>query len=161
MNAAKYPSGKELPQYSFHFAVIAGVFICISLVPERKYYFCNLIYMCEAIYRAITSEKFHFWKGAAKFFPSFVPITVLIMTLPLLLLFYKPLSYSVIVYFPDAFPLHKLVHLWDTLLLGDASFPLFIGVAILQQLREQLIEAGFNECILLFSDMPRKYKQRK
>ena len=152
MNAAKYPSGKELLQNSFHFAVIAGVCIYISLVPERKYYFLQLNCICEAIYRVITSGKFYFWKGA---------ITVLIMTLPLLLLFYKPLSYSVIVYFPDAFPLHKLVHLWDTLLLGDASFPLFIGVAILQQLREQLIEAGFNECILLFSDMPRKYKLRK
>ena len=50
--------------------------------------------------------------------------------------------------------MHKLLHLWDTLLLGDSSFPLFIGVAILLQLRATLIAAGFNECILLFSDMP-------
>ena len=45
------------------------------------------------------------------------------------------------------------VHLWDTLLLGDASFPLCVGVAILQQLKENLLTYGFNECILTFSDM--------
>jgi TBC domain-containing protein kinase-like protein len=54
----------------------------------------------------------------------------------------------------DVFPLHKIFHLWDTLLLGNSSFPLCIGVAILQQLRDQLLTFGFNECILLFSDMP-------
>ena len=57
----------------------------------------------------------------------------------------------------DVFPLHKIFHLWDTLLLGNSSFPLCIGVAILQQLRENLLSYGFNECILLFSDMPGKF----
>ena len=57
----------------------------------------------------------------------------------------------------DVFPLHKIVHLWDTLLLGNSSFPLYIGVAILAQLRDRLLSFGFNECILLFSDMPGKY----
>ncbi|EDO40792.1 predicted protein [Nematostella vectensis] len=56
--------------------------------------------------------------------------------------------------FCHVFPLHKIYHLWDTLLLGNSSFPLCIGVAILQQLRDQLLSFGFNECILLFSDMP-------
>ena len=56
--------------------------------------------------------------------------------------------------FADVFPLHKIVHLWDTLLLGNSSFPLCIGVAILQQLRDRLLTFGFNECILMFSDMP-------
>ncbi|XP_030836692.1 TBC domain-containing protein kinase-like protein [Strongylocentrotus purpuratus] len=56
--------------------------------------------------------------------------------------------------FSHVFPLHKIFHLWDTLLLGTSSFPLCIGVAILQQLRVGLLMAGFNECILLFSDMP-------
>ncbi|XP_031552382.1 TBC domain-containing protein kinase-like protein isoform X2 [Actinia tenebrosa] len=56
--------------------------------------------------------------------------------------------------FCHVFPLHKIYHLWDTLLLGNASFPSCIGVAILQQLRDQLLSFGFNECILLFSDMP-------
>jgi len=54
----------------------------------------------------------------------------------------------------DVFPLHKIFHLWDMLLLGNSSFPLCIGVAILRQLRDQLLKFGFNECILLFSDMP-------
>ncbi|KAK2116080.1 hypothetical protein P7K49_006706 [Saguinus oedipus] len=52
------------------------------------------------------------------------------------------------------FPLHKIFHLWDTLLLGNSSFPFCIGVAILQQLRDRLLANGFNECILLFSDLP-------
>ncbi|XP_022084474.1 TBC domain-containing protein kinase-like protein [Acanthaster planci] len=56
--------------------------------------------------------------------------------------------------FSHVFPLHKIFHLWDTLLLGNSSFPLCIGVSILQQLRASLLSFGFNECILLFSDMP-------
>ena len=44
--------------------------------------------------------------------------------------------------------------MWDKLLLGDSSFPLCIGLAILLQLRERLLEAEFNDCILLFSDLP-------
>ncbi|KAG9344132.1 hypothetical protein JZ751_012614, partial [Albula glossodonta] len=54
----------------------------------------------------------------------------------------------------NVFPLHKIFHLWDTLLLGNSSFPFCIGVAILQQLRDRLLANGFNECILLFSDLP-------
>lgn len=57
-------------------------------------------------------------------------------------------------HFADVFPLHKIFHLWDTLLLGNSSFPFCIGVAILQQLRDRLLSNGFNECILLFSDLP-------
>lgn len=60
------------------------------------------------------------------------------------------------VFSTDVFPLHKIFHLWDTLLLGNSSFPFCIGVAILQQLRDRLLANGFNECILLFSDLPGK-----
>jgi len=56
--------------------------------------------------------------------------------------------------FSHAFPLHKIFHLWDRLLLGDSSYPLFVGLSILTQLRSTLINSGFNECILLFSDLP-------
>ncbi|ESN99565.1 hypothetical protein HELRODRAFT_113661 [Helobdella robusta] len=56
--------------------------------------------------------------------------------------------------YAHVFPLHKIFHLWDTLLLGNSSFPLCVGVAILKQLRNQLLTFDFNECILLFSDMP-------
>uniref|UniRef100_A0A8C2JA89 TBC domain-containing protein kinase-like protein n=1 Tax=Cyprinus carpio TaxID=7962 RepID=A0A8C2JA89_CYPCA len=56
--------------------------------------------------------------------------------------------------FTHVFPLHKIFHLWDTLLLGNSSFPFCIGVAILQQLRDRLLASGFNKCILLFSDLP-------
>ncbi|XP_068141174.1 TBC domain-containing protein kinase-like protein [Drosophila tropicalis] len=56
--------------------------------------------------------------------------------------------------FSHVFPLHKILHLWDKLMLGDSSYPLFIGIAILKQLKTTLLNSGFNECILLFSDLP-------
>lgn len=71
----------------------------------------------------------------------------------LLTIFVKPPLRCVLLH-TDVFPLHKIFHLWDTLLLGNSSFPFCIGVAILQQLRDRLLANGFNECILLFSDLP-------
>ncbi|XP_059060026.1 TBC domain-containing protein kinase-like protein [Achroia grisella] len=56
--------------------------------------------------------------------------------------------------FSHVFPLHKIVHLWDALLVEGPSLPLFMGVGILRQLRDTLLASGFNECILLFSDLP-------
>ncbi|CAI8006071.1 TBC domain-containing protein kinase-like protein, partial [Geodia barretti] len=56
--------------------------------------------------------------------------------------------------FTHILPLHKIYYLWDTLLLGNCSFPLFVGVSILQHLRDDLLTFDFNECILMFSDMP-------
>jgi TBC domain-containing protein kinase-like protein len=56
--------------------------------------------------------------------------------------------------FSHVFPLYKILHLWDKLLLGDSSFPLHIGLSVLTQLRDRLLNSGFNECILLFSDLP-------
>lgn len=54
----------------------------------------------------------------------------------------------------DVFPLHKILHLWDKLILGDSSYPLYVGIAVLRQLKATLLSSGFNECILLFSDLP-------
>jgi len=39
-------------------------------------------------------------------------------------------------------------------MLGDHSYPLYIGISVLQQLKNTLLSSGFNECILLFSDLP-------
>ena len=39
-------------------------------------------------------------------------------------------------------------------MLGDSSYPLYIGISILKQLKSTLLNSGFNECILLFSDLP-------
>lgn len=60
----------------------------------------------------------------------------------------------VLTMFSHVFPLHKIMHLWDKLLIGDSSYPLFIGIAILMQVKIPLLESQFNECILLFSDFP-------
>ncbi|KAL3272384.1 hypothetical protein HHI36_013861 [Cryptolaemus montrouzieri] len=56
--------------------------------------------------------------------------------------------------FSHVFPLYKILHVWDNLLLGDSSFPLHVGLSVLTQLRTKLLTAGFNDCILLFSDLP-------
>ncbi|GAU90260.1 hypothetical protein RvY_02702-2 [Ramazzottius varieornatus] len=56
--------------------------------------------------------------------------------------------------FTHVFPLHKIFHLWDQLLLGDESFPLFVGLSLLHQLRDRLLGNGFNEILLIFSDFP-------
>ncbi|GMT02967.1 hypothetical protein PENTCL1PPCAC_25141, partial [Pristionchus entomophagus] len=56
--------------------------------------------------------------------------------------------------FAHVLPLHKLLHVWDALLRAETSFPLFVGVSVLLQLRPSLIGASFNDVILLFSDLP-------
>lgn len=56
--------------------------------------------------------------------------------------------------FTHVLPLHKIFHVWDCLLLGDEKFPLCIGLAILNQLREELMGYSFNDCIVAFSDLP-------
>jgi hypothetical protein len=52
----------------------------------------------------------------------------------------------------DVFPLDKIYHLWDKLLVGPSSIPLFAGVAILRQIRDVLLTSEFNDCITLFSE---------
>jgi hypothetical protein len=42
--------------------------------------------------------------------------------------------------------------LWDKLLVGSSSIPLFTGVAILRQIRGVLLTSEFNDCITLFSE---------
>ena len=54
----------------------------------------------------------------------------------------------------DVFPMDKIFHLFDQLLVGPPSLPLYVGIAILRQLRGTLLAAGFNESIMIFSDMP-------
>jgi serine/threonine protein kinase len=56
--------------------------------------------------------------------------------------------------FTHVLPLHKILHVWDCLLLGDEKFPLCIGLAILNQLRQELMNYNFNDCIVAFSDLP-------
>ncbi|XP_046918189.2 LOW QUALITY PROTEIN: TBC domain-containing protein kinase-like protein [Dermatophagoides farinae] len=56
--------------------------------------------------------------------------------------------------FTHILPLYQIFQLWDTLILGNESFPLFIGLAILHQLRDRILDFTFNDCILIFSDLP-------
>ncbi|KAI9475379.1 MAG: rab-GTPase-TBC domain-containing protein [Benjaminiella poitrasii] len=54
--------------------------------------------------------------------------------------------------FTHVFPLDKIYHLWDKLLVGPSTLPLFAGIAILKQIRDTLLSYEFNDCIVLFSD---------
>ncbi|ORZ08841.1 rab-GTPase-TBC domain-domain-containing protein [Lobosporangium transversale] len=54
--------------------------------------------------------------------------------------------------FTHIFPLDKVYHLWDKILVGPSSLPLFVGIAILQQFRQQLLRSEFNEAISIFSE---------
>lgn len=46
----------------------------------------------------------------------------------------------------------KIYHLWDKILVGPSSLPLFVGIAILQQFRQELLRSEFNEAIGIFSE---------
>ncbi|RNA08203.1 TBC domain-containing kinase [Brachionus plicatilis] len=70
---------------------------------------------------------------------------------------FKPDLYAIpwfLTMFAHIFPLYKIFHLWDCLLVGSSAFPLCIGVSILKQLRNILLKSDFNECILFFSELP-------
>ncbi|KAF8985817.1 hypothetical protein BGZ46_001785 [Entomortierella lignicola] len=54
--------------------------------------------------------------------------------------------------FTHIFPLDKIYHLWDKILVGPSSLSLFVGIAILQQFRQELLRSEFNEAIGIFSD---------
>eukprot|EP00123_Amoebidium_parasiticum_P011556 comp20785_c0_seq1/m.27302 comp20785_c0_seq1/g.27302 ORF comp20785_c0_seq1/g.27302 comp20785_c0_seq1/m.27302 type:complete len:996 (-) comp20785_c0_seq1:153-3140(-) len=56
--------------------------------------------------------------------------------------------------YTHAFPLEKIMAIWDTVLVGSSALPLCIALAILLQFRATLLAMDFNACILLFSDMP-------
>lgn len=56
--------------------------------------------------------------------------------------------------YTHVFPLSQIFHVWDTLLLHPACLALCVAAAILRHLRHQLLNFSFNDCILLFSDMP-------
>ncbi|KAG0244495.1 rab-GTPase-TBC domain-containing protein [Mortierella sp. GBAus27b] len=53
--------------------------------------------------------------------------------------------------FTHIFPLDKIYHLWDKILVGPSSLSLFVGIAILQQFRHELLRSEFNEAIGIFS----------
>ncbi|KAF7722828.1 hypothetical protein EC973_002673 [Apophysomyces ossiformis] len=54
--------------------------------------------------------------------------------------------------FTHVFPLDKIYHLWDKIVVGPTSLPLFAGIAILRQIREVLLTYEFDDCITLFSE---------
>ncbi|CAG8554240.1 18674_t:CDS:10 [Acaulospora morrowiae] len=68
---------------------------------------------------------------------------------------YQPDLYAIpwiLTLFTHVFPLDKTYHLWDKILVGPPSLPLFAGISILRQLRDVLIKSEFNDCIMIFSE---------
>jgi hypothetical protein len=62
------------------------------------------------------------------------------------------------VYSVDVFSLHQIPQIWDKLLViepakNDFVYPIFVSLGILKILRPFLIQAEFNECIQVFSDV--------
>eukprot|EP00038_Savillea_parva_P019841 m.29215 g.29215 ORF g.29215 m.29215 type:complete len:798 (+) comp4577_c1_seq1:238-2631(+) len=56
--------------------------------------------------------------------------------------------------FAHVFPLDKIMHIWDSLILSGPTMIVLIGVAILKSIRDVLLSFNFEQCILLFSDAP-------
>jgi hypothetical protein len=50
-------------------------------------------------------------------------------------------------------PLEQLYILWDVLLLRPPAFVLFVALAILCDLRSDLLKQDFNGCIMYFSNI--------
>ena len=48
----------------------------------------------------------------------------------------------------------KTYHLWDKILVGPQSLPLFIGISILHQLRDMLLKSEFNDCDTFSESFP-------
>ncbi|CAG8783877.1 32873_t:CDS:2, partial [Racocetra persica] len=70
---------------------------------------------------------------------------------------YKPDLYAVpwfLTLFTHVFPLDKTYHLWDKVIVGAPSLPLFTGVSIIRQFRDTLIKSEFNECLMVADSFP-------
>ncbi|CAG8640371.1 5304_t:CDS:10, partial [Funneliformis mosseae] len=70
---------------------------------------------------------------------------------------YQPDLYAIpwfLTLFTHVFPLDKTYHLWDKILVGPPSLPLFTGISILQQLRDLLIKSEFNDCLAFAESFP-------
>ena len=52
----------------------------------------------------------------------------------------------------DVFPIEKTYHLWDKILVGPPSLPLFAGIAILKQLRTVFLSTEFNDTIMVLAE---------
>ncbi|CAI2169637.1 3137_t:CDS:10 [Funneliformis geosporum] len=70
---------------------------------------------------------------------------------------YQPDLYAIpwfLTLFTHVFPLDKTYHLWDKILVGPPSLPLFTGISILRQLRDLLLQSEFNECLAFAESFP-------
>lgn len=50
-------------------------------------------------------------------------------------------------------PLEKVYRLWDHVLFGSPSLPLYVAIAFLRQMRQFLLKADFNSTMLFFANM--------
>ncbi|ORX77085.1 hypothetical protein BCR32DRAFT_295840 [Anaeromyces robustus] len=55
--------------------------------------------------------------------------------------------------FTHVFPLDKIYTIWDKILTGKPFLPIFIGSAIVIQLRSEILSGDFDESVLLLSEL--------
>ncbi|KAJ6236908.1 tbc1 domain containing kinase [Anaeramoeba flamelloides] len=68
-----------------------------------------------------------------------------------------PMYYSIswfLTLFSHSFSMNQIHELWDYILIKDSTFPLFIALGILDQLKEKLFKLNFSEMLTLFSFFP-------
>lgn len=56
--------------------------------------------------------------------------------------------------FTHILPLDKIYPIWDLVLVGRDGLPQFFALAMMKQLRTLLLPLDFNQCIMLFSNLP-------
>ncbi|XP_075736858.1 TBC domain-containing protein kinase-like protein isoform X2 [Rhipicephalus microplus] len=136
---------------------LCAPFLRLNFNDEASAYACLSTFISRYLYDFFLQDNSQVIKEYLAVFSHLVAFHDPELTNHLDSIGFLPELYSIpwfLTMYTHVFPLHKIFHLWDTLLLGRDSFPLCVGVAILQQLRADLLSFGFNECILLFSDMP-------
>uniref|UniRef100_A0A6I8SIM5 TBC domain-containing protein kinase-like protein n=1 Tax=Xenopus tropicalis TaxID=8364 RepID=A0A6I8SIM5_XENTR len=133
---------------------LCAPFLYLNFNNEALAYACMSAFIPKYLYNFFLKDNSHVIQEYLKVFSQMIAFHDPELSNHLNEIGFIPDVKNILICLADVFPLHKIFHLWDTLLLGNASFPFCIGVAILQQLRVRLLANGFNECILLFSDLP-------
>ena len=136
---------------------LCAPFIALNFNNEALAYSCLSAFISKYLYNFFLKDNSHVIQEYLAVFSQFIAFHEPDLFNHLSEIGFVPELYAIpwfLTMFSHVFPLQKIYHLWDTLLLGNSMLPLCIGVSILMQFRDQLLSFGFNECILMFSDMP-------
>ncbi|KAI9209015.1 rab-GTPase-TBC domain-containing protein [Polychytrium aggregatum] len=136
---------------------VCAPFLCLNLHDEALAYSCLKEFVSRflsdffVVDNTITINKYMtvFSKLIAFHDPE--------LALHMLTLGLQPSLYAIpwfMTMYAHIFPLDKIYPLWDNLLVGGDYVGLHFGLAILTQLRDQIIHHDFNQCMVLLSELP-------